>query len=62
MVVGNGTIKLLPVTPETSPVNKIIDMIPEAIEKVNGAVSDFAEKRAQKKKEEADEDATVDVM
>ena len=62
LVVGNGTIKLLPVTPETSPVNKIIDMIPEAIEKVNGAVSDFAEKRAQKKKEETDEDATVDVM
>ena len=27
LVVGNGTIKLLPVTPETSPVNKIIDMV-----------------------------------
>ena len=52
LVVGNGTIKLLPVTPETSPVNKIIDMVPEAIEKVNSAVSDFAQKREAKKNEE----------
>ncbi len=66
LVVGNGTIKLLPVTPETSPVNKIIDMVPEAIEKVNCAVADFAQKREEKKKEKAQEDdkkdGTVDVM
>ena len=62
LVVGNGTIKLLPVTPESSPVNKIIDMVPEAIEKVKCAVSEFAQKREAKKKETADENATVDVM
>ena len=66
LVVGNGTIKLLPVTPETSPVNKIIDMVPEAIEKVNCAVSDFSKKREEKKKQaskEAEkENGTVDVM
>ena len=64
LVVGNGTIKLLPVTPETSPVNKIIDMVPEAIDKVNCVVSDFAKKREQKKQEEkcAEENKTVDVM
>ena len=66
LVVGNGTIKLLPVTPETSPVNKIIDMVPEAIEKVNSVVSDFAKKREEKKKEEEKEtekqNGTVDVM
>lgn len=64
LVVGNGTIKLLPVTPETSPVNKIIDMVPEAIEKVNCVISDFAQKREEKKKENEPEnkDGTVDVM
>lgn len=64
LVVGNGTIKLLPVTPETSPVNKIIDMVPEAIEKVNCVVSDFSKKREQKKQEAktTEENATVDVM
>ena len=62
LVVGNGTIKLLPVTPETSPVNKIIDMVPEAIEKVNGVVSDFVEKREEKKKEKEQQSEQVDIM
>ena len=64
LVVGNGTIKLLPVTPDNSPVNKIIDMVPEAIEKVNCVVSDFAQKREDKKKEKQEKEQAkpVDVM
>ena len=64
LVVGNGTIKLLPVTPDNSPVNKIIDMVPEAIEKVNCVVSDFTQKREEKKKEKQEKEQAkpVDVM
>ena len=59
LVVGNGSIKLLPVTPESSPVNKIIDMVPDVIEKVNDVLSDLT----CKKKEEnssGDQSDTVD--
>ena len=51
LVVGNGNVKLLPVSPETSPVNKIIDMVPEAIDKINCAIIDFADKKETKKKQ-----------
>lgn len=63
LVVGNGNIKLLPVTPETSPVNKIIDMVPEAIEKVNSVVSDFSKKKGKKDGEskQDNQSGTVDV-
>ena len=62
LVVGNGSIKLLPVTPESSPVNKIIDMVPEVVDKVNGVISDMAEKKEKKKKEKQEQqDYTVDV-
>lgn len=62
LVVGNGNIKLLPVTPETSPVNKIIDMVPEVVDKVNCALSDIAKKKAKKNCEnETEENYTVDV-
>lgn len=56
LVVGNGNIKLLPVTPEASPVNKIIDMVPDVIEKVNSVVSDI------KSKKNKEEDSTVDIV
>ena len=47
LVVGNGSIKLLPVTPESSPVNKIIDMVPDVIEKVNDVLSDLTCKKKE---------------
>lgn len=61
LVVGNGTIKLLPVTPESSPVNKIIDMVPDIIDKVNCAVTGIAEKIGKKDKNHEDS-GTVDVL
>ncbi len=62
LVVSNGNIKILPVTPETSPVNKIIDMVPDLVDKVNCAVSGVAEKICKKDKPEDDTDCTVDVV
>lgn len=64
LVVGNGTIKLLPVTPEESPVNKIIDLVPDMVDKVNSVVSEVAQKAGknkEKKKDDEEKDYTVDV-
>lgn len=63
LVVGNGSIKLLPVTPETSPVNKIIDLVPEMVDKLNSIVTDISDKIKKKKNEENSdsEDFVVDV-
>ena len=63
LVVGNGTIKLLPVTPEESPVNKIIDLVPDMVDKVNDVVSKAAEKVSKNKDKHnnSEEDYTVDV-
>ena len=63
MIVGNGTIKLLPATPDASSADKIANLIPEVFDKVNDLVSSMAEKIAKKKKKkkEQEEDVTVDV-
>lgn len=47
MVVGNGQIKLLPVSINSS-VDKILDIMPELIEKINNAMG----KKAQAKKDD----------
>lgn len=60
LVVGNGSIKLLPVTPESSPVNKIIDMVPDVIEKVNDCLSSISSKMKNKKGNSDEQDNTVD--
>ena len=54
LVAGNGGIRLLPVTPESSPVNKIIDMVPEVVDKFNGLISGIADKKAKKSEHECD--------
>jgi len=55
LVVGGGNIKLLPISDKVTPVDKIIDAVPEVIDKVNGAFSGIVEKFTSKKnkKEEA---------
>lgn len=42
LVVGNGSIRLLPMNGSTSPVDRIIDMVPEMINKVNDVIKDFS--------------------
>lgn len=63
MIVGNGTIKLLPATPEVSSADKLTNLIPEIFDKVNTLVSSMSEKLAKKKKDkkEQEEDVRVDV-
>lgn len=51
LVVGNGTVRLLPIGGGNSPVDKIIDLVPEMVNKVNNAFADMSQKRKEKKEE-----------
>ena len=49
LVVGGGNVKLLPISNRTTPVDKIIDMVPEVVDKVNGALSGAVDKIVAKR-------------
>lgn len=55
LVVGGGNIKLLPISDKVTPVDKIIDIVPEVVDKVNGAFSGAFDKvmgiRSKKKED-----------
>ena len=69
LVVGGGNVRLLPINNKSTPVDKIIDMVPEVVDKVNvaftGAVDKIVAKRDKKKYEkpsgEEPKDAYVDI-
>lgn len=58
LVVGNGNIRLLPMDGGASPVDKLIDLMPEMVDKVNGAVSGLADKLMSKKRKKSDKEET----
>ncbi len=60
LVVGSGNIRLLPMDGGTSPVDKLIDLMPEMVDKVNGVVSGFADKIMSKRKKEDKEKQAAD--
>lgn len=64
LVVGNGNVRLLPIGGTTSPVDKVIDLMPEMVDKVNSAVSSLAGKFMNRSKKEKKQDApqVVDVV
>ncbi|MDO4618951.1 MAG: GerW family sporulation protein, partial [Clostridia bacterium] len=45
LVVGNGNVRLLPITETSSPVDKLIDLMPEMVDKVNNAISSMCKKK-----------------
>ena len=51
LVVGNGGVKLLPISDKTTPVDKIIDLMPDVIDKVNGTLTNAVDKLCNKKKD-----------
>lgn len=61
LVVGGGNIKLLPISDKVTPVDRIIDAMPEMVDKVNGAFSGALDKfmgaRNKKKEEKKTEDS-----
>ncbi len=52
LVVGNGNVRLLPITSTSSPVDKLIDLMPEMVDKVNSAISSMGKKKEEKPQEE----------
>lgn len=47
LVVQNGGVKLLPVTSSTSAIGKVMDTVPEVVDKITGFVEKQQEKKAQ---------------
>lgn len=56
LVVGGGNVKLLPISNKSTPVDKIIDLVPEVVDKMNGALTGAVDKLVAKrdKKKECD--------
>lgn len=49
LVVGGGNVRLLPISNKSTPVDKIIDMVPEVVDKVNGAFCGAVDKLVAKR-------------
>lgn len=61
LVVGGGNIKLLPINDKSTPVDKIIGMVPEVVDKVNGTFQEAIDKlcsKKNKKTKDAEEEKT----
>ena len=61
LVVGGGNIKLLPINDKSTPVDKIIGMVPEVVDKVNGTFQEAIDKlctKKNKKKKDGEEEKT----
>lgn len=56
LVVGNGNVRVLPVSTEMSPVDRVIDLMPDMVDKINGAVKTFTDKMNSKKNKNSDKD------
>lgn len=50
LVINGGNVRLIPMTSGSSPLDKLVDLVPDLIDKVNGAVSSMVEKRQKKEK------------
>ncbi len=68
LVVGGGNIKLLPISETVTPVDKIIDIFPDVVDKVNGAIGGaldkFMDSRSKKKNDKTEspkDDQFVDI-
>ena len=49
LVVGGGNVKLLPISSTSTPIDKIIDLMPGVVDKVNGVISGTVDKLTSKK-------------
>ncbi|MCD8181294.1 MAG: sporulation protein YtfJ [Firmicutes bacterium] len=49
LVINNGNVRLISMGGETSPLDKIVDLVPGIIDKVNGFIAGRSEKKANKK-------------
>lgn len=49
MVVGNGQIRMMPVSPDTNIYDRVLDMIPVAIDKISDGITKIKDKKNEKK-------------
>lgn len=47
LVIVGGNVRYLPMSPSTTPFDKIVDLVPEMIDKVNGMIKDHKNKKEQ---------------
>lgn len=52
MVVSGGNVRLMPISDSSTPVEKIIDLVPEMIDKVNNVISGIKKDKSKDKTEE----------
>ena len=48
LVINNDNVRLIPMDGASSPIDKVIDMVPGIIDKANGFISSMSEKKAAK--------------
>lgn len=51
LVINNGNVRLIPMDSGSSPLDKLVDLMPGMIDKVNGFIASGREKKAAKKAE-----------
>ena len=49
LVINNGNVRLIPMEGGSSPVDKLIDLVPEVVDKVNGFLRKDAKEKHRKK-------------
>lgn len=59
LVINNGNVRLIQMDGGSSPLDKVIDLMPGIIDKVNGFMSDRKEKKAQKNAEKTSDIETL---
>lgn len=52
LVVKNDNIRVIPITNTLSTIDRVVDMVPEALDKFNGFVSGIVNKKSEKKNAE----------
>lgn len=61
LVINGGNVRLIPMSSGSSPLDKLVDLVPDLIDKINGAISSIGEKR-QKKEEKSTTVETVEIV
>ncbi len=59
MVVGKGQIRLMPVNPESNIYDRLLDMVPVAIDKISEGVESWKQSRKEKKEGKLQQSADV---
>ena len=59
LVANSDQIKLLPISKSSTTADKLIDLVPELITKLNKIANDFIDKKASKKDDESNEEIVL---